>query len=69
MTFIEKVAYTLSSMDVKDSYDAMVKLTSRDFEMAQNKRKRRTKKESSEEKKDVDVEQSDIDDFNKEFSI
>ncbi len=69
VTFIEKVAYTLSSMDVKDSYDAMVKLTSRDFEMAQTKRKRRTKKDAPEEKKDVDVEQSDIDDFNKEFSI
>ena len=58
VTYIDKVAYTLSSLDVQDAYDAMTKLNSRDFEASQvsRKRNRRTKVEN-EEKEDKDEEE------------
>jgi replication initiation and membrane attachment protein len=62
VNYIDKVAYTLSSLDVEDAYDAMTKLNSRDFEASQVSRKRssrRTKvaeeKEETEEKKETDT--------------
>lgn len=44
VNFIDKVAYTLSSLDVTDALDAMTKLNSRDFEQSQISRKRKTTK-------------------------
>ena len=69
--YIDKVAYTLSSLNVSDAYDAMTKLNSRDFEVSQKKRKKKAETIKAEtsvvtEKKEATV---NLDDFNKEFSI
>lgn len=70
-TYIQKVAFTLSSLDVKNAYDAMSKLKSRDFEAH-----RKTKKENAFSKEKVsdndtlkDVNKEDLEDLAKEFSI
>ncbi len=70
--YIDKVAYTLSSLSATDAYDAMMKLNSRDFEVSQKKRRKKTvesknkKTEEIREDKPIDV---NLDDFDKEFSI
>jgi replication initiation and membrane attachment protein len=75
--YIEKVAYTLSSLNVSNAYDAMTKLSSRDFESAQASRKKKSFYNSKKvEKKSEEtsssgeiVSQEDLDAFDKEFGL
>ncbi len=71
--FIDKVSYTLSAMDAKNAYDAMTKLNSRDFELSQVRRKKKTqdtlKPEKEEKKEEKQVSQDDLLDLDKEFSL
>lgn len=71
--YIDKVAYTLSSLNVSDAFDAMTKLNNRDFEATQNRRKKKSNKNMKTNKDSLDEQEEtndiDIAKFNEEFSI
>lgn len=78
VSFIDQVAYTLSSMDCKSVQEAMMKLNNRDYEAnkAKSKKTYRRKEKINEGKKDLEtveeikeVSKEEIDDFSKVFEI
>lgn len=70
-TYIQKVAFTLSSLDVKSAYDAMTKLNSRDFEAHKKSKKEKSKNKEpiSENDSLEEVEKKNIEDLAKEFGL
>lgn len=60
--YIEKVAYTLSGENVKNAYDAMTKLSSRDFEQKQvTRRKKKASETKPKQEEEKEVTKEDID--------
>ncbi len=58
--YIEKVAYTLSGENVKNAYDAMTKLSSRDFEQKQVTRRKKKPAEAKPKQEEKEVTKEEI---------
>ena len=72
VTFIDKVAYTLSGQNISDAYSAMVSLSTRDFEVNKRGKTSTKTKRSKSENKTADkqeVKESDVADLLKDVDL
>ena len=77
--FIEKVCYSLQSQKVSDTYDAILSLSNRSYELNRKRKGKKTvsisaetevnKESNSEEKEENQPSRADLDKIRKEFGL